>query len=154
MFHLPIKKAVINKNQTALRVCPFCHPGFVKKVYQHYGVACTFLPRRSRQNGANAIEQISPVDCLASRRRQSSLPAPVQIKNPAIKRGFQICARRESNPHFQLRRLTLYPLNYERDKAVVSFILQNYARALEKIPKIRRWRVPGARGICAEAPTR
>ena len=58
------------------------------------------------------------------------------IKNPAIKRGFlYICARRESNPHFQLRRLTLYPLNYERDKAVVSFILQNYARALEKNSK-------------------
>lgn len=26
------------------------------------------------------------------------------------------CARRESNPHFQLRRLTLYPLNYGREK--------------------------------------
>ena len=54
---------------------------------------------------------------------------PAQIKKPRTRRGFLICARRESNPHFQLRRLTLYPLNYERDKAVVSFILQNYAWA-------------------------
>ena len=29
---------------------------------------------------------------------------------------FLVCARREANPHFQLRRLTLYPLNYERVK--------------------------------------
>ena len=81
-----------------------------------------------------ANKNIAPA--FDSRRRQSSLPAPVQIKKPRTRRGFQICARRESNPHFQLRRLTLYPLNYERDKAVVSFILQNYARPLEKITKM------------------
>ena len=45
-----------------------------------------------------------------------------------------ICARRESNPYFQLRRLTLYPLNYGRvtTRNDISIIL-NYLSDVQKL---------------------
>ena len=55
------------------------------------------------------------------------------------------CARRESNPRFQLRRLTSYPLDYERNFqagiiiARIGLLVQSWQKHNQEIQKPRAY---------------